>query len=141
MGYTETTATIYVLAPQEGVRFSDDLAVIVKRHGLTPNPGHRTDDHGRTFWVVEANGHWMRLWSTNIPLSGLESVALCGRYAEGGPDPGQYIVTITPEIPFIANDKIHPLLEEIGKELKAAGYEVRQTPVECSPLAKKDKHR
>ena len=150
-GNSKDAATIYVLAPpQKAVRFTEDLAAISKRHGLNPNLGSSTDDKGFTFRVIEANGRWMRLWSTNMPLSGQENPALCGHYAEGHPDPGQYIVTVDHGLvriglnyvlAMIAKGRPYALISEISRELKASGYTVRSRPAECSSLSKEESKR
>jgi len=71
-----------------------------------------------------------------MPLSGQEDPALCGRYSEGHPDPGQYIVTIDHVLPLMETQRPRELISEISKELKMAGYDVRQSPIVCSPLSK-----
>ena len=94
-GNSKDAATIYVLTPpRKAFRFTQDLAVIAKRHGLDPNLGQSTDDKGFTYRVIEANGRWLHLWGTNMPLSGNESPGVCGHYTGSHPDPGQYIVTV-----------------------------------------------
>jgi hypothetical protein len=145
-GNSKDAATIYVLAPpQKASRFTQDLAVIAKRHELDPNLGQSTDDKGFTYRVIEANGSWLHLWGTNIPLSGNESPGVCGHYAGSHPDPGQYIVTVDHGLvrigfnhilALIASGRPHELSSEIGKELSADGYTVRTSPVLCSPLSK-----
>ncbi len=131
---------VYVLTPRlKAVQFTDDLGKIANRYGLTPNPGRSTDDRGLTYYVMEATGHWLRLWSTNMPLSGQENPDLCGHYSEGHPDPGQYALSVSPLWPFASKGDAQSMIMKISKALKSSGYEVRQTPVECSPLSNRDK--
>jgi hypothetical protein len=146
-GNSEDAATVYVLIPLSKAApaetagtsgFTQDLAAISKRHGLAPNPGKSVDDKGHAFYVLEAKGNSVRLWSTNMPLSGQENPALCGRHSEPHADPGQYTITIDHSLPLIGKTQPRKLISEISKELKTAGYEVRPSPVECSPLSKSD---
>lgn len=89
--------TMYVLVtPQTASTFVDNLASVARRHGLTPSVGRATDDKRHTLHVLEAKGRRMRLWSQNMPLSGHEDVAMCGRHGEAYPDPGQFIVVVKP---------------------------------------------
>lgn len=80
-----------------------------------------------------------------MPLDPYVNLTRCGHYTEGHPDPGQYIVMIDHDLgrfglnhalAMIAPGGPHTLMSEISGELKAAGYDVRQSPVECSPLSK-----
>jgi hypothetical protein len=147
-GNSKDAATIYVLAPpQRASQFTQDLAIIAKRHGLNPNLGQATDDRGHILRVIEAQGRGVRLWAQNMPLSGQENPTLCGSYTEGHPDPGQYIVTIDHVLPVIAIKQVLPtiaedepreLILEISNELRASSYDVRSSPVVCSSLSKED---
>ena len=144
-GDSKDAATIYVLVPPRNApRFTRDLAVIAKHHGLKPDLG-RSVGRSHVYWVVEADGHWLHLWSTNVPLSGYENPSLCGHYAEGHPDPGQYYVTVDHGLVKLGLNHVlakmapgtpHALMVEISKDLTASGYVVRKTPALCSPLSK-----
>lgn len=136
-GYSRHVAKMYVITPPEKAsEFTKDLAIVGQRHGLAPNPGQATDDKGHTLYVLEAKSRWLRLWSQNLSLSGLENAAECGEYSEGHPDPGQYVIWLDRRFPMIAEDEPHRLLTLIGDELRAYGYEVRQEPMVCSSLSK-----
>ena len=145
-GNSKDAETIYVLTPpQKASRFTQDLAAIVSRHGLSPNLGRSTDDRGHTYWVIEADGRWTHVWGTNMPLSGHEDPAICGRYPEGHADPGQYIVTIDHGLVYAGLNhllaRISPggpraVASEISNEIRTAGYTVRKIPLLCSPLSK-----
>lgn len=138
-GQSNDVATIHVITPPaKASQFTEDLATIAIRKGLSPNLGHSTDDRGHTSWIIEANGRWVRLWGTNVPLSGQENAAQCGRYDEGHPDPGQYVVTIDRIVPMIARHTPRALILDISKELEASGYDVRSSPIVCSSLSKAD---
>lgn len=130
-------STMYVVTPRErAALFSDDLAAITRTHGLVPNQGRSTDDRGHTYWVTEAKTMWVRLWSTNMPLSGQESSSKCGRFTEGHPDPGQYIVTVSPRVPLLFDKYAGSVMKEISRDLEKAGYILLTTPIECSDLSK-----
>lgn len=145
-GNGKDAATIYVLTPpQKAARFTEYLAAVSRRHGLSPNLGQSTDDKGYTFHVLEAKGRGMRLWATNMPLSGGEDVLKCGKYSEGHPDPGQYAVTINYSFRWLGlnsafgrmpKDGAKVLMSEVNADLEKDGYDVRQKPIECSPLSK-----
>ena len=136
-GSSRDAAIIYVITPpQKASRFSDDLAKIARRHHLTPNLGQATDDRGLTNHVLKAEGTWVTLWSENQFLSGHENAAQCGVYSEPHPDPGQYFISIDHRLPLIARNVPRELISEIGNELKASGYDVRKSPILCSPLSK-----
>ena len=61
----------YVVASQANASsFTNNLASLARRHGLTASAGQATDDKGHTLYVVEAKGRRIRLWSQNMPLSG-----------------------------------------------------------------------
>lgn len=145
-GNSNDATTIYVLTPpQKATRFTEDLAVLAKRHGLSPDLGRAKDDKGHTLYVIEADGSWLHMWGQNVPLDRYANPATCGHYSEGHPDPGQYVITIDHNLGRIGLNQILAMLApdgprtlglEIGKELKAFGYTVRSSPVECSPLSK-----
>jgi hypothetical protein len=93
---------MYAVATSESAgHYIRDVASLVRRHGLTPNIGSTTDDKGHTLRVLEAKGRWLRLWSQNMPLSGNEDPAACGKPAEAHPDPGQFIISIDPALPLV----------------------------------------
>lgn len=145
-GNSKDAVTIYVLTPpQKAALFTQDLAVIAKRHGLDPNLGQSTGDKNLKYRVIEADGRWLWLWGTNVPLDKYASPILCGHYAQGHPDPGQYIVTIdhglvriglNHVLAVIASGRPRALMSEVSKDLKASGYTVRSSPAVCSPLSK-----
>jgi len=146
-GNSKDAAIIYVLTPpQKASLFTQDLAAIAKRHRLAPDLGNSVpDDHGRKYFVVEASGRWLRLWSQNEPLSPDENSELCGRATEPRPDPGQYVVTIDHRFAWLGLNQVftafsteqpRSLSLEISKELRISGYTVRSSPLLCSPLAK-----
>jgi hypothetical protein len=136
-GDDSAAPTIYVLTPPAKADiFTQDLGVIVKRYGLEPNPGHATDDKGHTLWVLEARGKGVRLWSQNEPMSGDEDPAICGKYTEGHPDPGQYVISINKVFAWGAHDPPSLLLSKISKDLTRMGYDVRTHAVDCSPVSK-----
>ena len=135
-----------MLAPlNKAATFTNDLATIAKQHGLSPNLGHSTDDKGHIYYVLEANGNWMRIWSTNMPLSGNENPVVCGHYTQSHPDPGQYVITIDHGLGWlglnhvlgmISSSKPKELMSEVSGELRASGYSVKSDPAMCSSLSK-----
>jgi hypothetical protein len=130
--------TLYALVPSSKMasRFNQDLALITKRHGLTPHLGQATDDQGHTLYVLEANGHWMRVWSQNVDLTGHENAATCGIYFEAHPDPGQYTVYLQTTFSFGDSREVSDVGSQIGHELAEAGYVISSKPVLCSSLSK-----
>jgi hypothetical protein len=145
-GNSKDAATIYVLTPsQKASHFTQDLAAIARRHGLSADFGRSPGKSGHVYWVVQASGRWLWLWGTNVPLDPFLDPTRCGHYTEGHSDPGQYIVMVdhglgrlglNHVLAMIAPGGPHTLMSEISVELKASGYDVRQSPVECSPLSK-----
>ena len=132
-----SVTTMYVLASKMSAsRFNTDLATIAQRHGLKPSVGQSTDDRGHTFHVVEASGWRVRVWSQNMPLSGHEDLALCGNHPEPYPDPGQYIVRLSPTIWIFGEAASVNLAALFRDELSQLGYEIRESVAPCSPLAK-----
>ncbi len=123
-----------VLSSSNVSRFTQDLASLATKYGLTPKLGQATDDQGHTLHVVEAKDRWMRLWSQNLPLSGHENPDLCGKYTEAHPDAGQYIVTVTSRFPFVSETRIRTLTAQLKNELSEIGYDVREGSIICSPL-------
>lgn len=124
---------IYVLPPSsKAASFTTMLASVVKKYGMTPSVGQATDDRGHVLNVLDAEGHRLRLRSQNVLLSGQEDPVQCGVHTEPHPDPGQYSISISASSEAIAQRAARALLLKIGDDLKAAGYEVRATPVTCS---------
>lgn len=95
-------ATVYVSIPPSASarRFTQDLANLTRRHGLFPRVGQATDDHGHTVYVLDTDGIGTRLWSQNVPLSGHEDPARCGRHSEAYPDPAQFVLDISSPLPW-----------------------------------------
>jgi hypothetical protein len=145
-GNSKDAATIYVITPaQKASRFTRDLATIADRHGLSSDLGKSTGSGTQVYHVIQSDGRWLWLWGTNVPIDPYADPTLCGHYAEGHPDPGQYVVTIdhglgriglNRMLTMIAPGEPGALMLEISKELKAEGYDVRQKPMVCSPLSK-----
>ena len=132
-GKSNASMTFYaVFSPTNVSRFTQDLASLATKHGLIPQIGQATDDRGHTLHIVEAKGRSIRLWSQNLPLSGRENPDLCGNHIEAHPDPGQFIVTITTQVPFVNKDSAAELAVELQHELSELGYEIQQSPVACS---------
>jgi hypothetical protein len=127
---------MYVLVtPTTASSFTEDLASLARKHGLSPSVGRATDDKGHTLHVLEAKGRRMRLWSQNMPLSGQEDPAMCGRHTEPYPDPGQYIVLIKPTVPLLGDGASIEVATQLRQELSQLGYGVREKPAVCSSLA------
>ena len=118
----------------EAERFIEELASVSKDNALTPSIGRATDDRGHTLRVIEAKGRGVRLWSQNMPLSGQENPATCGKSFEGHPDPGQFVISVQPS--FLGRKSTaSAVLSEIEARLRQEGYEVGDTPTLCSSLA------
>jgi hypothetical protein len=136
-GGTREQQTFYVEAASSNTtRFTRDLGEIVVRHGLAPKLGQATDDRGNTIHVLEATGHWLRLWAQNVPASGSEDPSICGSHTETYTDPGQYVIVIGPRLGLAAAQDEVRVTSAIKGELSARGYEVRAIPLACSRLAR-----
>jgi hypothetical protein len=132
-GQNGATTDMYAVASSQSAgHFINDLASLAQKRGLKPSVGQATDDRGHTLHVLEAKGRWMRLWSQNIPLSGQE----CGKSEEAHSDPGQYIVSVKPSLPFLDNRSSTEVAGQLRQELRQLGYEVLDKPLLCSPLGK-----
>jgi hypothetical protein len=125
------SATIYALTTSSTnpAHFAQDLEALVTTRGLRPHRGQATDDKGRTLYVLEAKGHGMRLWSQNLPLDSGDTKSPCG---DRELDPGQYIITVSPTLPFVHKGETAELASQVGRELARLGYGVRSQPVPCS---------
>jgi hypothetical protein len=129
--------TVYILTPEaKSDKFTDDLGSIVRRQGFSESSGKSTDDRQQTYYVMNGSGHWLWLWSTNMPLSANDAPDICGKYTEGHPDPGQYILTLSPFFPFRTKTEAQEYMSKITRGLQVIGYEVRAKPAICSPLSK-----
>lgn len=83
---------VYVVVPSgKASLFTEDLASLVKKRGMTPHVGEATDDKGYSIHVLDAASPSVRLWSQNMPLSGAEDSELCGVYSEPHSDPGSIL--------------------------------------------------
>lgn len=138
MGATGSfVAEIYVLVPSETASsFTSHLASLVGRRGMKPNPGQVTRNDGDTTYVLEATSDTVRLWSQNALLSGHEDAAECGVYNEPHSDPGQYTISVLPNIQGADPRASRELLAMIASDLKAEGYDVVSKQPICSPLSK-----
>jgi len=135
-GLQGAQVSMYVLATSAtAASFMGDLASLARRHGLNPSIGRATDDKGHTLHAFEAKGRGMRVWSQNMPLSGSEDAAMCGRHTEAYPDPGQFIIIVGPRLPFRGGASME-LAAQLRQELAQLGYEVLEKPATCSSLAK-----
>lgn len=132
-GQNGASMDMYVVAnSQNAGHFINVLASLAQKHGLKPSVGQATDDRGRTLHVLEAKGRWMRLWSQNMPLRGQD----CGLSDEIDIDPGQYIISVNPSLPFLDNRSSVEVAAELRQDLRQLGYQVLDRPLICNPLAK-----
>ncbi len=128
-----------VVPPSKGTAsFRLDLVLLAKRHGLAPSVGRATDGEGHTSHVIAAEGRGIRLWSENAYLRGTEAPALCGKFDESHPDPGQYVFYMRPKWPFPDAAGAREINSELKREIAALGYEVRADQVLCSSFSKPD---
>lgn len=126
-------STVYVLAlPPKAASFATVLASVVSKHGMSPNVGRATDDNGEILTVLDAESDGLRLRSENVLLDGHEDQTQCGVHVEPHPDPGQYFISISSDSGAAARQHARALLLQVGEDLKAAGYDVRTTPIICS---------
>lgn len=128
-------AYVIVPAPKTNV-FNDDLGGVIARHGFSRNPGKSTFDDGLTYYVMNGVGHYLWFWSTNLPMSADEDPAICGKYPEAHPDPGQFALSLSRLWPFGTRLAQQEYMTKITTDLKAAGYEIRKQPLLCSPASK-----
>jgi len=128
---------IYVLTPERNAHhFTEELAALSKRYGMEPHLAQMPEPHGTTYFVMDASGYRLNIWSTNMPLSAQENADECGHYSEPHSDPGQYVLRVSKMMPFGTKQAIREMTSQIGTDLASMGYEVRTTPVTCSPLSK-----
>ena len=116
----------YAIAPsdREGSAFTHDLAALGVRNGLSPRLGRSTDsDPSRTLYVLEAHGHWMRIWSQNVEV--------CDFNGSPRPDPRQYVIFVEPILPILPNGDADALAVKLKSELAAMGYELRDQESPC----------
>lgn len=134
----EGATEIYVIPHQQKAeRFTEELAGLAKRYGMTPHLSQSPETDGLTNHIIEASGYRLNLWSMNMPLDTRENPNECGRYSEFvHSDPGQYIVRVSRILPLGTKVAVQELISKISAGLKAEGYEVRSKPVACSPLSK-----
>lgn len=136
-GSGATPVSMYVLVtPATASRFMNDLALIARDQGLSSSAARATDDQGHTLHVLEAKGRGIRVWSQNLPLSGHEDAAICGRHGEAYPDPGQFILTVESRLPFLHEKTPIEVATKLRKDLLRLGYQVLQKLVTCSSLAR-----
>ena len=136
-GSSDAKSTMYVLLSAESApQFVNDLVSSAKELGLTANVGHATDDRGHVLTVIEAKNWKLRLWSENVLLSSHEDTEVCGTHVEAYSDPGQFIIYIKPRWPLQGDATSVELLAQFRLKLSKRGYDVRDTPAQCSALAK-----
>ena len=133
----DSASTFYVIASESSSsHFMRDLATLAQRNGLAPNSGEAVDDHKRVTQALEARGRGLKIWSQNQPLSGQEDTLKCGTHSEAYTDPGQYIVTVRRVFPYWGKQAPAALAEQLAREINGLGYDVRNSAVLCSDLAK-----
>lgn len=128
---------VYVIVPPEKApSFTANLASVVRERGLAPQVGEAIDEKGYSIQVLDATGQSVRLRSENMLLSGAEDSKLCGVYSEPHPDPGQYVISVSPSTQTASPRASQELLAKIVNDLRGAGYDVRSEPLACSPQSK-----
>ena len=120
---------------QKAASFTTVLASVVHKHGMAADVGRAIDDNGHVLNVFDAQGRGLRLRSENVLMSGQENPAKCGAHSEPYSDPGQYFISVSSGSEAAARQDARVLLNQVGEDLKTAGYEVRITPVVCSAFA------
>jgi hypothetical protein len=124
-------ATAYVtFKPADTDRLLNDLTSISKLHGLDPWRGSATPDDGRTTYVFEATGRALRIWASNVVLSGEE----CPDFPGVGSDAGQFGIYVSPAIWLPLRDRATALSEQLSRDLASKGYHLSAQPsVPCDP--------
>ena len=123
--------TFYVVvSPDRAQAFVSDMSDIAERHGLASTSGTATDDRGRTNHVLEAKGRGLRVFVQNVPTSQFRKTSDCEKFDESGPDPGQFMVTISHQFSFRSVPPSQAR-SELTNDLTIAGYLVRGDPKVC----------
>jgi len=126
---------MYVVAPEpKAGGFTDQLAGIAGRFGMKAYVSHQPNFDGAPFHVLESYGKWLRLWSQNMPLDPDLPRERCGPRLLV--DPGQYTLMVFRILPFGTEKSAKEFSSQLAAQLRSAGYEVRSSPVLCSPWLK-----
>jgi hypothetical protein len=128
---------VYVVAPQQKADgFTDQLASTVRQLGMTSDVSHVPWSDGTAFHALDSRGHWLNLWSQNLPLDRDLPAKECGPAMQWPTDPGQYVLRVSRILPFGTKQAARDLSLELAAKLRAVGYEVRSKPLKCSPWLK-----
>ncbi len=128
----------YVLVSEEKTtQFTQDVASLAKQIGFRSAVGQVSYGKGGTLYAVDAKKGWIWIAGGNVSLSGREDPAICGIYDEPHPDPGQFYVAIESLIPYVSRRRVSEITIKLKHELSELGYDVRDTPIMCSPLSKR----
>jgi hypothetical protein len=123
-------ATYYiVMRSDQQEAFLTELTALSKAHGLVPYTSSVTSDRGYTMHVLEATGHFMRLWTQNGTLSPGE----CGSdKKEPSVDSNEFILAVTPQynLPIRGNARV--FASSLASELAMRGYIVRSVRPDCA---------
>ena len=132
-----TAFEFYVaINPDETSKFIGAVTSIAKEEGLETAAGQATSDTGNVLRAVEGQGHGLKLWVQNVPLSGREDAKLCGVHPEAYVDPAQFVVSTEPRLFWSTRTAATELGEKVFSQLEKLGFDVRRKPVVCGEAAK-----
>jgi hypothetical protein len=123
-------ATYYIVMRSDRQEaFITELTAISKAHGLVPYTSRVTSDRGYTMHVLEATGHFMRLWTQNGTLSPGE----CGSDKKApSVDSNEFILAVTPQYNLPIRGKARVLASGLASGLTLKGYIVRSVRPDCA---------
>jgi len=128
---------IYVLIePAQTVRLTNAIKTLAHEQGLDAWETQATDDRDRTMHVVEAKGHFVKLWAQNMPINTLED-SRCAALGDAEVDPGQFVVSVEASVPLLGTARARSSMSSIKSRLKALGFRVLDHPSSCSVIGLK----
>jgi hypothetical protein len=130
MAYDPQATRYVIFKPEVTERLLSDLSEVARAHRLSPWNDSLITGSGRTTHVLEAKGRALRIWATNVPLSGEEG---CAAFPGMGSDPGQLMVTVHPALWWRDWDRALDLSKNVFSDLERRGYRVLPEPAQpCS---------
>ncbi len=134
----ETQIEFYVIIPLSkssmAEKFTNTLSEILKKRSIKFNLGFSSDSGRDINYLIESNHNGVRIFGSNMLLSGKEDNNKCGHYKGPHSDPGQYYIRLESDSPKVGKSPVLRLANEIQSDLTGLGYIVSKSAVECSPL-------
>ena len=123
-----------VIKPEEAASFIERVTAIAKEDGVETWPTKFVAGSGDVLWIVEGQGHGLKLWVQSTPLSGQEDPKLCGVFSKPHSDPGQFTVFGKPKF-FGSKAATIKLGERMFSQIQKSGFDVRREPAVCGAAA------